>query len=59
MSWRGLSLTGINFVLLHADTIYIDILSFVDRMSFQSGDKIVPPLKRTPKCTSSTVVAME
>ena len=43
ISWRGLSLTGINF----ADTICIDILSFVDGMSSQSGDKIVPPLKRT------------
>jgi len=40
-------LTGVSFVLRHADTIYIDLLNFVDRMSFQSRDKIVPPLRKT------------
>ena len=41
------SLTGVSFVLHHTDTIYIDLLRFVDRISFQSRDKIVPPLKKT------------
>ena len=46
------SLTGVSFVLHHPDTIYIDLLRFVDRMSFQSRDKIVPPLKKYEKMHS-------
>ena len=46
--WSGpRNLTGVNFVLRRADTIYIDLLNFVDRLAFQSRDKIVPPLKNS------------
>ena len=38
-------LTAVSFVLHHMDTIYIDLLRFVDHLSFQSRDKIVPPLR--------------
>ena len=35
--------TRVDFVLKHHDTIYIDLLHFVGKMSKQSRDKIVPP----------------
>ena len=36
----------VDFALSHHDTIHIDMLDFVRRMSFQSRDKIVPPFTR-------------
>ena len=36
----------VDFALSHHDTIHIDMLDFVGRMSFQSRDKIVPPFTR-------------
>ena len=40
------SITRMDFVLNHEDTIYIDLLGFVAKMSKQSRDKIVPTITR-------------
>ena len=55
--WRGIWVTfkefnltastvinEVNFILSHADTIYIDLLQFNVRVAKQSRDKIVPPI---------------
>ena len=42
---RDMEITKVDFVLKHQDTVYIDWLQFVKRMSRQTRDKIVPPLK--------------
>ena len=39
-------ITGMDFVLKHEDTIYIDLLGFVAKMSKQSRDKIVPTITK-------------
>ena len=40
------SITRMDFVLNHEDTIYIDLLGFVAKMSKQSRDKIVPTITK-------------
>ena len=39
-------ITGMDFVLKHEDTTYIDLLGFVAKMSEQSRDKIVPTITK-------------
>ena len=48
------TITRMDFILKHRDTIYIDLLDLVEKMSKQSRDKIVPPFtKFGPKYDSS------
>ncbi|PFX32064.1 Chondroitin sulfate ABC exolyase [Stylophora pistillata] len=42
----SLKITRMDFVLNHEDTIYIDLLGFVEKMSKQSRDKIVPTITK-------------
>ena len=49
-------ITRVDFVLDHQDTIYIDLVEFVENMAWESRDKIVPPFtKFGPKYDSSYV----
>lgn len=49
-------ITGVSFVLDHQDTIYIDLVDFVENMAWESRDKIVPPFpKFGPKYDTSYV----
>lgn len=36
-------ITSVDFVLDHQDTIYIDLVDFVENLAWESRDKIVPP----------------
>ncbi|XP_022801742.1 uncharacterized protein LOC111339361 [Stylophora pistillata] len=39
-------LSKVTFSVSHKDTIYFDLIDFVDHMSFQTRDKIVPPINQ-------------
>ena len=42
---RSTIINEVNFVLSGADTIYIDMLQFLDSVGTQSRDKVVPPIR--------------
>ncbi|KAL9951274.1 hypothetical protein ACROYT_G043912 [Oculina patagonica] len=49
-------ITRVDFVLDHQDTVYIDLVEFVENMAWESRDKIVPPFtKFGPKYDASYV----
>lgn len=39
-------LSKVTFSVSHKDTIYFDLIDFVEHMSFQTRDKIVPPINQ-------------
>ena len=47
-------LDRVSFVISQKDTIFIDILDFVDNLAFQSRDKIVPPFTTKWKVATSS-----
>ena len=47
-------LNRVGFVLSQKDTIFIDMLDFVNHMAFQSRDKIVPPFTANWKDATSS-----
>ena len=47
-------LDRVSFVISQKDTIFIDILDFVDNLAFQSRDKIVPPFTTKWKMATSS-----